>query len=86
MVGEPATRGSDQPPSADEIGNHHWPTISNYFQEHGNNFMEHHSHPGMDKSMLRLVHERSAGVLGDRHAKTAQFHMAMEMYGCRSNP
>ena len=84
MVGEPATRGSDQPPTEGEVGNHHWPIISNYFVGHGSGFAPHHSHPGVDKQELRLIHEGSGRINEiEQHDARASYHMAAELPGCR---
>ncbi len=84
MAGEPATRGSDQPPSEDEIGNHHWSTVSNYFVAHGSAHAPHHSHPGIDKQELRKIHD-GTGKFEEIliHDDRATYHHAMEMPGCR---
>ena len=84
MAGEPATRGSDQPPSEDDVGNHHWPLISNYFVGHGSNFAPHHSHPGIDLQALRLIH-MGTGTEDEisHHDDRATYHHAMEDPGCR---
>ncbi len=84
MAGEPATRGSDQPPAEDDVGNHHWPLISNYYVGHGATFAPHHSHPGIDKQELRKMHDGTGKLIEiERHDARATYHKAMEGPGCR---
>ncbi len=84
MVGEPATRGDDAPPSAEDVGNHHWPLISNYYVGHGASFAAHHSHPGITRQELRIIHigTGTANEI-DIHDDRATYHYAAELPGCR---
>lgn len=85
MVGEPSSLKDDAPPSADEVGNHHWPIVSNIFAGHGATFPMHHSHPGLDIQMMRQVHKnQNTGGINITHDRYAQFHKAMEKPGCWS--
>ncbi len=84
MVGEPAATGDDAPPTADDIGNHHWPILSNYFEGHNSHFALHHSHPGLTIQEFRLIHlgtGRQNEI--EQHDARASYHMPAELPGCR---
>ncbi len=84
MVGEPATRGDDAPPTAAEVGNHHWPIVTNVFAGHGSKFPRHHSHPGITIAEMRRKHVNlDTGGQNPNHDKGASYHQAMEIDGCR---
>lgn len=81
--------GTDNAPTAGEVGNHHWPHVSNYFAEHGAQFLEHHDHRDpntgtlLELSELRSMHHQTRfHKVG--HDKTAMYHVPKEVSGCRS--
>ncbi len=87
MAGEPTSRGDDAPPTAGEIGNHHWPLVTNIFAAHGSKFPLHHSHPGITmKELLRIHSRKITGGANPDHEITGnvKYHQAMEIDGCRS--
>jgi len=87
MVGEPSARGDDAPPTAGEIGNHHWPVVTNIFAGHGSKFPRHHSHPGItQREMLRIHSRLITGGPNPDHDKSqnVMYHQAMDLDGCRS--
>ncbi len=86
MAGEPTSRGDDAPPTAAEVGNHHWPLVTNIFEAHGSKFPLHHSHPGITSGELLRIHVRSpTGGLNPNHdqRQNVMYHRAMEEDGCR---
>jgi hypothetical protein len=85
MVGEPATADSDQPPTGAEVGNHHWPYITNIFSTHGAHFPEHHDHKGISTDRLQQIHTpTNTGGIHPDHDTYANFHEPLEKDGCRS--
>jgi hypothetical protein len=84
MVGEPASSDHDQPPTEGDVGNHHWPYVTNIFASHGGKFPEHHNHVGLVPSELRKAHELNIhGGLMDEHDTTAVYHKPENVPGCR---
>lgn len=75
--------GQELPPDSQQIGNHHWPNVSNIFAEHGARFPKHHSHPVLDEAAVRTLHSQDKfdKVL---HDKYAEYHEPKEEPGCRS--
>ena len=79
MAGTSTPKGSqvgiDIPPTREEVGNHHWPEVSNYFQAHGNQFPEHHEHFDIPLEKMKQFHAitRMDGTK-HLHDKTARFH------------
>ncbi len=87
MVGEPSPLTSDIPPSADQVGNHHWPVVTNYFQGHGSSFVEHHRHSIYMEERPLLLKELHVGLdtgaMNPDHDKDADYHAPREEPGCR---
>ncbi len=87
MAGEPTSRGTDQPPTEAEVGNHHWPLVTNIFAGHGSKFLAHHSHPGITaREMLRIHVRLPTGGINPSHdiKQNVMYHQAMDIDGCRS--
>lgn len=77
--------GTDNAPNERDVGNHHWPRISNYYQAHGAGYpyATHHSHPPLSDTDMYTVHSfprfnKSA------HDATAIYHEPKEIPGCRT--
>ncbi len=88
MAGEPTSRGTDQPPTEAEVGNHHWPLVTNIFESHGAKHPEHHSHPGLTIREMLRIHKRiiTGGISNDHDLEqNVQYHQAMERDGCRTH-
>ena len=78
--------GSEEPPTEQSVGNHHWPYITNIYEAHGNAFPEHHKH-------LFKLHEMPIGPEGLKfihqhaqqraHEASARWHDPEGKDGCR---
>jgi len=82
---EPRT-GLEEPPNSEDVGNHHWPDVTNIYESHDHEFPEHHSHYGpfgdkLHGSDLRATHN-SAQV----HEETAMYHAPRGEPGCFGRP
>lgn len=75
--------GQELPPDSQEVGNHHWPFVSNIFAEHGARFPKHHSHTDMNEKGLRALHNQ-VGFDKTHHDRYAEYHTPKEEPGCRS--
>ena len=72
--------GTDNAPNALEVGNHHWPVISNYFEAHGASMdrFEHHAHDSLEVDVHRFPSFNKAA-----HDVTAFYHEPKGVPWCR---
>ena len=77
--------GGEQPPTAQSVGNHHWPDVANVYEAHGNAFPDHHSHEfasgePLGPQAIKLVHQYTNL---DAHTESARWHDPEGRDGCR---
>lgn len=74
MAGAPPSKHSDISPTREQVGNGHWPAVSNYFQGHGQKFVDPHEHPGLTDKELKEVHKpTNHGGMNLDHDKSAVY-------------
>ena len=86
MTEEVVNKMADEPtPTEQSVGNHHWPSITNIYEAHGNAFPDHHNHVfaaggPLGPVALRFVHQHANLAA---HDASARMHMPENRDGCR---